>query len=215
MKVFVVGGHKNGTFSLHTWFEKKGLKSIHGKFWCNNKKLIENNDCFTDNFSEFYYINKIPELLKNKNSLFILNYRPLNDYMYSLLKHLLNGNNINELNNWRWPSNFSERILNTYKTNNFIIMYFKKHNLLDRLLVINICNGNNEENTRKLEKFLNLPFEKDILLEKYNHNLLPFDDINIKKYLNKFNEEIKSEFDKVYKEVSEEQYLKFLDFIDF
>tara|TARA_B110001469_G_scaffold26919_3_gene27672 strand:- start:2009 stop:2428 length:420 start_codon:yes stop_codon:yes gene_type:complete len=130
--------------------------------------------------------------------------------MNSLLKHLLNGNYINEKNNWKWSSNFSDRILNTHKTNNFIINYFKKNNLLDKLLVINICNSNNKENTRKLEKFLKLPFKKNILIKKNSHNLLPLSNINIKKYLNKFDIEIKSEYEKIYKEISNDEYLNFL-----
>jgi len=214
MKIFVIGGHKCGTLSLHKWFKERKLKSIHGNFWCNNQELIENNDCFSDHFAEFYYVNKIQELLKYKNCLFILNYRPLEEYMNSLLKHLLNGNYINKINNWKWPSNFSDRILNTHKTNIFIINYFKKNNLLDKLLVINICNGNNKENTRKLEKFIKLPLKKNILIKKNDHNLLPLNNINIKKYLNKFDIEIKSEYEKIYKEISNEEYLNFLDLLN-
>ena len=172
MKIFVIGGHKNGTYSIHNWFLERGLKSIHGNFWHQNENLIQQNDCFSDHFAEYGLTYKIIELNeKYPEAKFILNYRPLGDYMNSLLKHLLNGNYNNDF--WKWPSDFSERIINTHKVNYFAVNYFKKINRLDKLLIINVCNGENIKNTRILEKFLDLPYEKDIILKKITHHLLP------------------------------------------
>ena len=210
MKVFVIGGHKNGTYCLHEWFIGRGLKSIHGNFWHKKENLIQQNDCYSDHFAEFGLTHKIIELNeKYPEAKFILNYRPLKDYMNSLLKHLLNGHHNN--NFWKWPSNFSERIINTHKVNYFAVDYFKKINKLDKLLVINICNGENEKNTRILEKFLDLPYEKDIILKKMTHNLLPISHPDIQKYYEIYKDDIEDEINKVKEELTEEKYLGFLN----
>ena len=221
MKVFVIGGHKNGTLSIHNWFSRRGLKSFHlGSMWkqINGKwdfmhvlvdKYPEFN-CYSDHFAEYGFTNQIIELHnKYPEAKFILNYRPLNDYMNSLLKHLLNGNYNNDF--WKWPSNFSKRIINTHKVNYFAVDYFKKINKLDKLLVINVCNGENEKNTRILEKFLDLPYEKDIILKKMTHNLLPISHPRIQKYYQIYKDDIEDEINKVKEELTEEKYLGFLN----
>jgi hypothetical protein len=50
-KVFVIGGHKNGTLCLHKWFETLGWNSVHGQHWIKNPRLISQNDVFSDNFA--------------------------------------------------------------------------------------------------------------------------------------------------------------------
>lgn len=65
-----------------------------------------------------------------------------------------------------------------------------------------------------LENFIKLPLKKNILIKKNDHNLLPLNNINIKKYLNKFDIEIKSEYEKIYKEISNDEYLNFLDLLN-
>ena len=175
---------------------KKKLKSIHGNHWPNHPIIIEENDCFSDHFAEFGYTNKVIELVnKYPESKFILNYRPLEDYKKSLLKHLLNGQYEYENSKlddkerdkiWRFRDNYSERIINTFKVNNFIVNFFKNNNILDKLLVINVCNCENELNTRILEKFCNLPFEKHIILEKCDHKLKSLDSPEIKYYYEKY-----------------------------
>ena len=209
MKVFVIGGHKNGTFSIHNWFLDRGLKSIHAKYWIKDDKLIEENECFGDQFAEYGLTHKIIELNeKYPEAKFILNYRPLRDYMNSLLKHLLNGHHNNDF--WKWLSDFSERIINTHKVNYFAVNYFKNKNILDKLLVINVCNGENEKNTRILEKFLDLPPKKDIILKRMTHNLLPISHPEIQKYYEIYKDDIEDEINKVKEELTEEEYLGFL-----
>lgn len=219
MKIFVIGGHKNGTFSLHNWFLKKGFKSIHGQFWSDNKNIIDENECFSDHFAELGNYKKIKYLNETyPNSLFILNYRKLDDYINSLLKHLLNGclNNDNNLNKneWGWDNDeesFSSRIVNTHLSNNYIYNYFNNNNLLNKLLIINICDGNNKENTIKLEKFLNLEHNEQIILEKVNHNLLPLNDENIYKYYKIFEKEILYEKEIIKNNITNESYLNFIN----
>lgn len=220
MKVFVIGGHKNGTLSIHNWFVRRGLKSFHlGSMWkqINGKwdfihvlvdKFPEFN-CYSDHFAEYGFTNQIIELHnKYPEAKFILNYRPLNDYMNSLLKHLLNGNNFNS--GWKWPSNFSQRIINTHKVNYFAVNYFKKKKILNKLLVINLCNGENIKNTRILEKFLSLSPNKNIILKKYTHNLLPIYHPYIQKQFKIYQKEIKEEVKKIKEELTDEKYLGFL-----
>ena len=47
MKIFVIGGHKNGTKSIDQWFIQRGLKSCHGNQWYRNKHTIKSFDCFS------------------------------------------------------------------------------------------------------------------------------------------------------------------------
>ena len=218
MKIFVIGGHKNGTLCLHEWFLKRGYKSIHGEFWSDHQKIIDENDCFLDHFAELGNYRKISYLNQTyPDSLFILNYRNLDDYINSLIKHLLNGclNNYNSKNRdyWAWDNNeysLSKRIINTHLSNNYISNYFKNNNLLNKLLIINICNGKNKENTIKLEKFLNLQHNEDIILEKINHDLLPLSDKKIYKYYKIFKNEIINEKEMIRKKITTESYLNFL-----
>ena len=106
-------------------------------------------------------------------------------------------------------SDFSERIINTHKVNYFAVNYFKNKNILDKLLVINVCNGENEKNTRILEKFLDLPPKKDIILKRMTHNLLPISHPEIQKYYEIYKDDIEDEINKVKEELTEEEYLGF------
>lgn len=232
MKIFVIGGHKNGTESIHQWFIKRGLKSCHGKRWYQNQDIIEKYDCFLDHFGEFNYaplhntpnrptkdcIHAIQELDdRYPNSLFILNYRDLSGYINSLLRHLLWGNIIIKKKNirrwsWNFPEvPFSKRIINTHYTNEYAINYFNKTENKGKMLVINVCNGENENNTKILENFIGLKHKPDILLEKYSHGLPSFEDNEMKKeYENKKNK-IEKETNKIYNTINETIYTSKLD----
>ena len=170
MKIFVIGGHKNGTWSLHNFFINNGLNSVHGNFWMNQgKHFIDKYDCFSDHFAERlinlteqYKTNPVVQLLEwYPDSIFILNYRDLYGYIKSVCNHL--SINYIKNNTWKWKDpnkqggetikSVSERIINTHNSNKFIIDYFKKNKLMNRLLVLNIL-GNESTNTNILNNFL-------------------------------------------------------------
>lgn len=213
MKIFVIGGHKNGTKSIHEWFIKRGLKSCHGDHWYRNQHIIKTFDCFSDHFAEFGFIDSVKKLDKKyPNSLFILNYRTLPSYINSLLKHLLWGN-VKE-RKWKWNTpgraTFSQRIINTHNTNQYAINYFRlKKN--QQLLVINLCNGENENNTKILENFIGLKHNPEILLDHKTHNIPSLDEPDMKnEYIKNINK-INTETDIIYKHISDKDYIDRLD----
>jgi len=107
MKTFQIGFNRCGTLSLHKFFEKNGLKSIHwdnGKLaktilvnYKNNRQLLtgyEQFDCFTDmeavGATKSIYISEIllAELDQQyPESVFILNVRPVDRLIGSRLRH--------------------------------------------------------------------------------------------------------------------------------
>ena len=81
MKIFVIGFNKTGTCSFDSLFRDLGIKSIH-----TDKpimSIIDKYDAFSDGdhycFEEYY--NKYPD------SLFILNTRPISNWLISRYKH--------------------------------------------------------------------------------------------------------------------------------
>ena len=238
MKIFVIGGHKNGTVSINQWFIKRGFKSCHGQFWYENPDIIEKYDCFSDHFAEFNYapsyntpnkptmdcVHAIQELDKRyPNSLFILNYRDLSGYINSLLRHLLLGNICNKKQNiQKWSLDFPgvpfyKRIINTHYTNEYAINYFKRapcHNKTDnngKLLVINICNGENEDNTKILENFIGLEHNPDILLEQFTHGIPSLEDNEMNKEYVENKHTIKTNIDRIYTTINDTSYTSKLD----
>lgn len=193
-------------------FITRGLKSCHGKRWYENQHIIKTFDCFSDHFAEFGFIDSIKKLdNKYPNSLFILNYRNLPSYISSLLRHLL-WNNVKE---HKWKLNtpgisVSKRIINTYNTNQDAINYFSKKNN-SQLLVINLCNGENENNTKILENFIGLTHNPEILLGHATHNVPSFEEPDMKnEYIKNINK-INTETDIIYKHISDKDYVDRLD----
>ena len=77
--------------------------------------------------------------------------------------------------------------------------------------MINLCNGENIKNTRILENFLGLNPNKNTILKKHSHNLLPIYHPLIKKQFKIYQNEIREEIKKIKKrEITEENYLGFL-----
>jgi hypothetical protein len=82
-KIFVIGTWKCGTASLHRLFTKLGLKSLHSSDWDLRKyQCFSNGQIYRDNINDFTELYEI-----YPNSLFILNTRPLNDWLMSIGKH--------------------------------------------------------------------------------------------------------------------------------
>lgn len=210
-KIFCVGGHKCGTFSLHIFFSNCGLKSIHGKRWALpvNNKLIINNQCFSDHFAEFgYAIKQFIRLIKQyPNAKFILNYRHLDPYITSVYKHLARETETN--GNWTFdvtPGPFIlTRIMNTHKTNKFIYEYMKKHNKMDQLLIINITNGKNEENTKLVKNFLGIT--NDVTITNNIHKIVQ--KVNIDNIFNKYIKHYNYVKNNI--KITNKEYSKYLD----
>lgn len=200
IKVFCVGGHKNGTYSLHNYFLNHNLDSVHGQFWMNKGfDFINLHSCFSDHFAEWnsllcikYKPHSIIHLLdKYPNSLFILNYRDLDGYIKSVCKHLSIG--LLTDREWRWKKKTNEnipgteniksvvrRIINTHISNQFILDHFQKHKLMDRLLVLKITEDKHM-NTKLLDNFLKeVITSKKVLFENIKHNTYISEDITIK-----------------------------------
>jgi len=130
MKIFVIGFNKTGTSSLHELFKRSNINSVH-----TTKPIIEiidKYDAFTDgdhiNFEDYY--NKYPD------SLFILNTRPISNWLISRYKHALRTN---FQESWCWP-------VSQEKTNQWItkrelryqkILHFFS-NKIHQLLIVNI-----------------------------------------------------------------------------
>lgn len=184
-KIFILGGHKNGTLSLHNFFHKSGLKSFHGGSMCykiNGAWDFLHNmiwkhpqfNCYGDHFAEFFNtkngpkIEDIKKLIDIPGSKFILNFRNKEDYIHSLFNHISWGSQYK--NRWSFETdNFTikQRVTNTHYCNQAIIKLFRELNIMDRLLVINICNGNNEVNSKLINNFLGL--KNNISLENTLH----------------------------------------------
>ena len=93
-KIFVIGFNKTGTTSFDDLFKNLGINSIHDTIPV--MEIIDKYDAFTDgehpNFSE--YFEKYPD------SLFILNTRPMKNWLISRYKHAEH----HEFNDcWCWP----------------------------------------------------------------------------------------------------------------
>ncbi len=103
-KIFVIGHNKTGTTSLHKLFEKNGYKSLHFEYGFLSHKIkmnflsnmpllngIEESHLYSDiecpNGISYEY-NLFPQLdLQNPNSYFIYNYRNIDDWISSRIKH--------------------------------------------------------------------------------------------------------------------------------
>lgn len=82
-KIFVIGSNKTGTSSLHGLFLKNGFNSQHGLDW-----ELEKYQCFSDGIYNNTHNNTYKNCYeKFPNSLFILNTRPLYNWLYSRANH--------------------------------------------------------------------------------------------------------------------------------
>lgn len=127
-KIFLIGCNKAGTKSFNKLFGQLDLKSQHDrKNWD-----LKDYQCFTDGF---HYNKKFIEYHKMfENSLFILNTRPLNNWLKSKSKHgyLYAPRGI-------WPPNYTQYIewIQQRDTHfNEVINYFSDKN--HKLLICNI-----------------------------------------------------------------------------
>ena len=79
-KIFVIGFNKTGTSTLHILFQQNGLTSQHD----GSKWDVEEYQCFSDNGNKRDWkklFNSYP------NSMFLLNNRPIDDWIRSRAKH--------------------------------------------------------------------------------------------------------------------------------
>ena len=130
MKIFVIGFNKTGTTSLHNLFDIIKIKSIHTIRPII--PIIDNYDAFSDgdhyNFEQYYNI--------YPNSLFILNTRPIFNWLISRYKHA-DAHKFKPC--WCWP-------ISDERTNKWISDREKHYkNILnffadkpDQLLIVNI-----------------------------------------------------------------------------
>ena len=127
-KIFVIGNNKTGTKSFNALFNSLGLKSQHDrKSWDFDKYT-----CFTDGFHDEKKFIQYDEAFKN--SLFILNTRPLDHWLKSKSKHAYISKSRRQ-----WPpksEQYIEYINQRNKHFNDILNYFNDKN--DRLLICNI-----------------------------------------------------------------------------
>lgn len=97
-KIFVIGYNKTGTYSFHHMFTKYGLKSQHGLNW-----ELEKYQCFMDGTHDKGKYRIYYEIYPN--SLFILNTRPLYNWLKSRSKHCYIYNK-----SWGWPPNTDQYV---------------------------------------------------------------------------------------------------------
>lgn len=90
-KIFVIGFNKTGTSSFHSLFQNLNLKSQHDNIW-----NIDEYQCFSDGY---HSEGKYKQYYRSyPNSLFILNTRPLNNWLVSRSKHCYLYKK-----SWGWP----------------------------------------------------------------------------------------------------------------
>jgi hypothetical protein len=161
MKIFVIGFNKTGTSSFHELFIQSGINSTHTTIPVMN--IINDFDAFTDGthyesrFKEYYY--------KYPSSLFILNTRPIGNWLISRYKH---AKTKNFEDSWCWP-------ISEEKTNNWIKdreHHYKKifEFFLDKpkqLLIVNIEKKGWEG---EVLKFINKP----IICKSFHHHKTNF-----------------------------------------
>ena len=174
-KIFVIGGHMSEDYSLHKYFLSHNLKSIHGNLWIKNPNIIKDNFCFSDHFAELINpsdVHPIENLVKEyPNSKFILNYRSLKDYTKKICEHLSLATKYSPTS-WSWlnqtVSDIVIRINNTHFSNRKIVNYFKKNNLMSKLLVLRVDHNNNTIQYL-LDSFLKLEGKKFINISHFSH----------------------------------------------
>lgn len=161
-KIFVIGFNKTATCSFHSLFERLGINSVH-----TDKPVMEIIDDY-DAFTDGYHLNLFTDYFnKYPDSLFILNTRPIKNWLISRYKHALTED---WRDCWCWP-------VSENKTNSWIrerkyhfenvLEFFKDKG--EQLVIVNI----------EREGWEN--FVVDFLQKKYNGD-------NLKVVENKTNE---------------------------
>ena len=139
-KYFVIGYNKTATSSFHKLFLLNNIKSFHGLKWDLNSF-----DSFSDN-GEYQNFKKISKIYPN--SIFILNTRPLINWIISRFEHGEREKHIYYKNGSHWAYPTSEYLTKDWsfereKRYYEILEYFK--NQPDRLIIINIESPNWEK----------------------------------------------------------------------
>ena len=120
-KIFVIGFNKTGTTSFNALFKSLDINSTHYCSVVPVMKMIDQYDAFTDgdhsNFKEYY--EKYPD------SLFILNTRPIKNWLVSRYKH---GKYHNFEDCWCWP-------VSNEKTDNWIAQRETHHKNIVEFLI--------------------------------------------------------------------------------
>jgi len=161
MKIFVIGFNKTASTSIHNLFLENNINSLH--LGLNRPDTntflphLENYDAFCDGyhgevFKEYY--NCYPD------SLFILNIRPLREWLISRYKHAYT-HNFEEC--WCWPPTFEltkEWINDRIQYHNDILNFFKDKP--NNLFIVNIGKYNWQN---ELLKFIGKPTTDKIILK--------------------------------------------------
>jgi len=143
LKIFVIGFNKTGTTSIYKLLKMLKYNVTHSTIPVLD--IIDKYDAFTDgvhtNFKEYYK--------KYPNSLFILNTRPLKNWLISRYKH---GRMRNFIKSWCWPVDDSKTLkwINERHNHHLNVLQFFKDKP-KQLLVVNI-EENNWEN--KIYEFI-------------------------------------------------------------
>ena len=128
MKVFTIGFNKTGTTSIHAFFMYHGMKSQHDKHWD-----FDNYQCFSDGKHHNGLFKSYEQ--KYPDARFILNTRPLRNWLKSRSKHCYTLNR-----GWGgWPPNrgkYSEWIERREEHFNDVMNHFAA--TPNKLAVINI-----------------------------------------------------------------------------
>lgn len=129
-KIFVIGFNKTATSTFDQLFKDNGLPSQHVTKW-----NVANYTCFGDNGN----LNDFKNLDKNyPNSLFILNVRPLRDWLISRFKHGLRHHA-----NWAYPYTIEKckKWLSEREDHHAeLLSYFKDYP--EKLIIIDITKDN-------------------------------------------------------------------------
>lgn len=95
MKIFCIGFNKTGTSSLHLFFQRAGIRSIHDDLWPRvtylpaGKQLLEKFDAYSD--GEQCDFRQLKSWFPD--AAFILNTRDDRDWLTSRIKHVLRFGN--------------------------------------------------------------------------------------------------------------------------
>ena len=129
-KIFVIGFNKTATSSFHALFNLLGINSVH-----TDKpvmEIIDDYESFTDGYHLQFtdYFNKYPD------SLFILNTRPIKNWLISRYKHAVTQD---WMDCWCWP--VSEKTTNIWiKEREYhfqnVLEFFKEKS--KQLVILNI-----------------------------------------------------------------------------
>lgn len=114
-KVFCLGFNKTGTSSLHAFFKKCSLNSTHNTDWPYYSHFKQGKQLFTHQcYSDGEKANFINLDQWYRDSLFILNNRPEQDWLYSRIKHVMRYNEEIEIEKIQKQSKYGEMAKDFY-----------------------------------------------------------------------------------------------------